>query len=183
MDASLEMHNALLYTLKIRFAENMHRHAGMQWEEVQQKLEANTKKLWSLHEMERTGGEPDVVCLDEKTGEYVFYDCSEESPQGRRSLCYDRGALASRKKNKPENSVMDMAVSMGIVLLGEDEYRALQKLGKYDTRTSSWLATPEDIREKGGALFADFRYGNVFVYHNGATSYYASRGFRGALRV
>lgn len=183
MDASLEMHNALFYTLKIRFAENMHRHAGMQWEKVQQKLEANTKKLWSLYEMERTGGEPDVVCLDEKTGEYVFYDCSEESPQGRRSLCYDQGALASRKKNKPQNSVMDMAVSMGIVLLGEDEYRALQKLGKYDTRTSSWIATPVDIREKGGALFADFRYGNVFVYHNGATSYYASRGFRGALRV
>lgn len=161
----------------------MNRHEGLEWTKVQAKLEANTEKLWSLNEMEITGGEPDVVDFDIKTGEYIFYDCSEESPKGRRSLCYDQEALESRKENKPKNNVIDMAAAMGIELLKEEEYRDLQKHGKYDTKTSSWLITPSDIRKLGGAIFADFRYGNVFVYHNGAESYYAARGFRGSLRI
>jgi hypothetical protein len=183
MDLSPEKREELLRALKARFENNMNRHEGLEWAKVQAKLEANTEKLWSLNEMERTGGEPDVVGLDKKTGEYIFYDCSEESPKGRRSLCYDHKALESRKENRPENNVIDMAVAMGIELLTEEEYRDLQKLGKYDTKTSSWIITPSDIRKLGGAIFADFRYGNVFVYHNGAESYYASRGFRGSLRV
>jgi hypothetical protein len=183
MDLSSEKREELLRVLKARFEKNMNRHESLEWAKVQAKLEANTEKLWSLNEMERTGGEPDVVGLDKKTGEYIFYDCSEESPKGRRSLCYDHEALESRKENRPENNVIDMAVAMGIELLTEEEYRDLQKLGKYDTKTSSWIKTPSDIRKLGGAIFADFRYGNVFVYHNGAESYYAARGFRGSLRV
>ena len=161
----------------------MNRHQGLEWVKVQAKLEANPEKLWSLHEMERTGGEPDVVGHDKTTGETIFYDCSVESPNGRRSICYDREALESRKKFKPENNAMDMAAAMGIEILTEAQYRALQELGNFDTKTSSWLKTPADIRKLGGALFADFRYGHVFVYHNGAESYYAGRGFRGLLRV
>jgi Protein of unknown function (DUF4256) len=172
----------LLATLKARFEKNMNRHKGLAWEKVQAKLEANPEKLWSLHEMERTGGEPDVVGLD-KTGEYVFYDCSAESPKGRRSVCYDGQALQSRKEHKPANSAIGMATAMGIEILTEEEYRNLQQLGKFDTKTSSWVKTPSDIRELGGAIFADFRYGKVFVYHNGAESYYAARAFRGSLRV
>jgi hypothetical protein len=183
MDLSSEKHEELLRVLKARFEKNMNRHESLEWAKVQAKLEANTEKLWSLNEMERTGGEPDVVGLDKKTGEYIFYDCSEESPKGRRSLCYDHEALESRKENRPENNVIDMTAAMGIELLAEVEYRDLQKLGKYDTKTSSWIKTPSDIRKLGGAIFADFRYGNVFVYHNGAESYYAARGFRGSLRV
>jgi len=183
MDLSPEKSEELLSALKARFEKNMNRHEGLEWAKVQAKIEANTEKLWSLNEMERTGGEPDVVGLDKKIGEYIFYDCSEESPKGRRSLCYDHEALESRKENRPENNVIDMAAAMGIELLTEEEYRDLQKLGKYDTKTSSWLNTPSDIRKLGGAIFADFRYGNVFVYHNGAESYYAARGFRGSLRV
>ena len=173
----------LLNTLKARFEKNMGRHRGLEWAQVGAKLAASPEKLWSLNEMERTGGEPDVVGYDEKTGEYIFYDCSAESPQGRRSLCYDRAALESRKKHKPENNVLDMAATMGIELLTEEQYRALQELGDFDTKTSSWVKTPADIRKLGGAIFADFRYGHVFVYHNGAESYYAARGFRGSLRV
>ena len=173
----------LLHTLKARFDKNMTRHKGLEWAKVQAKLEANTEKLWSLNEMERTGGEPDVVGQDKKTGEYIFYDCSAESPKGRRSFCYDRKALESRKEHKPENNAMDMAAAMGIELLTEEQYRELQKLGTFDTKTSSWIVTPSDIRKLGGAIFADYRYGNIFVYHNGAESYYAARGFRGALRV
>ena len=161
----------------------MKRHEGIDWGSVQAKLEANPKKLWSVHEMERTGGEPDVVGLDRKTNGYIFYDCSPESPQGRRSLCYDREAWESRKKNKPDGNAVDMAAAMGIELLTEEEYRELQKLGEFDTKTSSWVKTPADIRELGGALFCDRRYDTVFVYHNGAQSYYAARGFRGSLRV
>ncbi len=172
----------LLATLKARFEKNMNRHKGLAWEKVQDKLVANPEKLWSLHEMERTGGEPDVVGLH-KTGEYVFYDCSAESPKGRRSICYDGEALQSRKEHKPANSAIGMATAMGIEILTEEEYRALQQLGKFDTKTSSWVKTPSDIRELGGAIFADFRYGKVFVYHNGAESYYAARAFRGSLRV
>jgi hypothetical protein len=183
MDLSSEKREELLRVLKARFEKNMNRHESLEWAKVQAKLEANTEKLWSLNEMERTGGEPDVVGLDKKTGEYIFYDCSEESPKGRRSLCYDHEALESRKENRPENNVIDMTAAMGIELLAEEEYRDLQKLGKYDTKTSSWIKTPSDIRKLGGAIFADFRYGNVFVYHNGAESYYAARGFRGSLRV
>jgi hypothetical protein len=183
MDLSSEKREELLRVLKARFEKNMNRHESLEWAKVQAKLEANTEKLWSLNEMERTGGEPDVVGLDKKTGEYIFYDCSEESPKGRRSLCYDHKALESRKENRPENNVIDMTAAMGIELLAEVEYRDLQKLGKYDTKTSSWIITPSDIRKLGGAIFADFRYGNVFVYHNGAESYYAARGFRGSLRV
>lgn len=168
---------------KARFEKNMNRHKGIEWAEVQAKLEANPEKLRSLHEMENTGGEPDVVGHDKKTGEYIFFDCSAESPSGRRSLCYDRKALDSRKENKPKNNAMEMAAAMGIELLTEEQYRALQKLGNFDTKTSSWIVTPADIRKLGGALFADYRYGNVFVYHNGAESYYAARGFRGSLRV
>ena len=182
-ELSLEQHEELLRTLKARFEKNMNRHKGFEWAKVQAKLEANTKKLWSLSEMERTGGEPDVVGFDKKTGEYIFYDCSAESPKGRRSLCYDRQALESRKKHKPENNAIDMAAAMGIELLTEEQYRELQKLGKFDTKTSSWVKTPAGIRKLGGAIFADYRFGRVFVYHNGAESYYAARAFRGSLRV
>ena len=173
----------LLRVLKARFEKNMNRHKGLEWAEVQAKLEANSEKLWSLNEMERTGGEPDVVGHDKKTGEYIFYDCSAESPQGRRNVCYDREALESRKENKPENNAMDMAAAMGIELLTEEQYRELQKLGNFDTTTSSWVKTPADIRKLGGALFCDYRYGKVFVYHNSAPTYYAARAFRGSLRV
>ena len=182
-ELSPEQHEELLRALKARFEKNMNRHKGLEWAEVQAKLEANTEKLWSLHEMERTGGEPDVVGHDRKTGEYVFYDCSAESPKGRRSVCYDREGLESRKEHKPENNAMDMAAAMGIELLTEEQYRELQKLGNFDTKTSSWVITPPDIRKLGGALFMDRRYNTVFVYHNSAPSYYAARGFRGSLRV
>jgi hypothetical protein len=182
-ELSPEQHEELLSALKARFEKNMNRHQGLEWAKVQALLEANTEKLWSLIEMERTGGEPDVVGHDKTTGEYIFFDCSAESPKGRRSLCYDREALESRKKHKPENNAIDMAAAMGIELLTEEQYRKLQKLGNFDTKTSSWVKTPADIRKLGGAIFADFRYGNVFVYHNGAESYYAARGFRGSLRV
>jgi len=173
----------LLRTLQARFLANMIRHKGLVWGEVEDKLEANAEKLWSLNEMERTGGEPDVVGQDKKTGEYIFFDCSAESPKNRRSLCYDREALESRKENKPKDSAMGMAAAMGIELLSEEEYRALQKLGNFDTKTSSWLKTPSEIRKLGGALFCDRRYDTVFAYHNGAESYYAARGFRGLLKV
>jgi hypothetical protein len=173
----------LLNTLKARFEKNMNRHKGLGWATIQARLEANAEKLWSLNEMEGTGGEPDVVGHDKKTGEYIFYDCSAESPKGRRSICYDRKALDSRKEHKPENSAIDMATAMGIGLLTEEEYRALQELGNFDAKTSSWIITPPDIRKLGGALFADYRYGTVFIYHNGAESYYAARAFRGSLRV
>ena len=186
-ELSPAQHEELLRTLSDRFDKNMNRHPGLEWADVQARLAANTEKCWSLHEMERTGGEPDVVGQDEKTGEYIFCDCSAESPKGRRSVCYDRAALESRKEHKPENSVVDMAAAMGIELLSEEQYRDLQSrqtaAGKFDTKTSSWIKTPADIRKLGGALFADFRYGHVFVYHNGAESYYAARGFRGSLRV
>jgi hypothetical protein len=173
----------LLKTLKARFEKNMSRHKGFEWAKVHAKLEANADKLWSLHEMEITGGEPDVVGHDKKAGEYIFYDCSAESPKGRRSLCYDREALETRKEHKPEGSAIDMAAAMGIELLTEEEYRALQKLGNFDTKTSSWVKTPSDIRKLGGAIFCDRRYNTDFVYHNGAESYYAARAFRGSLRV
>lgn len=173
----------LLSTLKTRFEKYIDRHKGIEWAKVQSKLEANPDKLWSLHEMETTGGEPDVVGYDKKTGEYFFYDCSAESPAGRRSLCYDAAALASRKENKPKHSAMGMAVEMGIELLSEEEYRALQQFGEFDLKTSSWIKTPDNIRKLGGALFCDRRYATVFTYHNGAESYYAARGFRGSLRV
>lgn len=178
-----EQKEELFNVLKERFEKNMHRHEGLDWNQIQQKLEANPMKLWSLHEMEKTEGEPDVIGFDEKTGEYLFCDCSKESPKGRRSLCYDREALEARKKHKPENSAMDMAKEMGIEILTEEQYRELQKLEPFDTKTSSWKKTPADIRERGGALFCDYRYGHVFVYHNGADSYYSSRGFRGLLKV
>jgi len=180
---SPEKRDELLKALKARFEKNMNRHKGLEWAKVQAKLEADTEKLRSLNEMERTGGEPDVVGHDKKTGEYIFYDCSAESPNDRRSVCYDREALESRKENKPKNSAMNMAAAMGIDILTEEQYRQLQELGNFDTKTSSWLKTPSDIRKLGGAIFADFRYGHVFVYHNGAESYYAARGFRGSLRV
>ncbi|TGE36261.1 DUF4256 domain-containing protein [Desulfosporosinus fructosivorans] len=183
MDLSPEERDELLRALKARFEKNMNRHEGLDWGKIQAKLENNPEKLWSLNEMESTGGDPDVLGLDEMTGEYIFCDCSEESPKARRSLCYDREALESRKENRPKNNVIDMAAAMGIELLTEEEYRNLQKLGKYDAKTSSWIRTPSDIRKLGGAIFADFRYGNVFVYHNGAESYYAARGFRGLLKV
>ncbi len=173
----------LLGALKARFENNGNRHPGLEWAKVLTKLEANADKLWSLYEMERTGGEPDVVGQDKKTGEYLFYDCAAESPQGRRSICYDRDALESRKAHKPENSALDMAAAMGIELLTEEQYRTLQQLGNFDTKTSSWVQTPADIRKLGGALFCDRRFGHVFVYHNGADSYYGARGFRGSLRV
>src|SRR5882672_6262611 len=173
----------LLRALKARFEKNMNRHKGLEWAKVQAKLEANTGKLWSLNEMEETGGEPDVVGYNKKTGEYIFYDCSAESPKGRRSVCYDHEALASRKEHKPENSATEMAADMGIELLTEEQYRELQQLGNFDTKTSSWIKTPADIRKLGGAIFCDRRYGTVFVYHNGAESYYAARAFRGSLRV
>jgi hypothetical protein len=173
----------LLSTLKTRFEKNKDRHKGVEWAKVQAKLEAKPEKLWSLSVMEETGGEPDVIGHDKKTGEYIFYDCSAESPKGRRSICYDRKALDSRKEHKPADSAMEMAAAMGIELLTEEEYRQLQELGNFDTKTSSWIVTPPDIRKLGGALFGDYRYGTVFVYHNGAESYYAARGFRGSLRV
>ncbi|HXY49263.1 MAG TPA: DUF4256 domain-containing protein [Terriglobales bacterium] len=173
----------LLRALKARFEKNMSRHKGLEWAEVRAKLEVNAEKLWSLNEMERTGGDPDVVGGDKKTGEYMFYDCSVESPKGRRSVCYDREALESRKEHKPEDNAIDMAAAMGIELLTEEQYRELQKLGNFDTKTSSWVKTPFDIRKLGGALFCDRRYNTVFVYHNGAESYYAARAFRGSLRV
>ncbi|GIP63132.1 hypothetical protein J32TS6_16870 [Virgibacillus pantothenticus] len=182
-ELSLEQREELLKVLQARFENNMNRHKDMEWGKVQAKLEANTEKLWSLHEMERTGGEPDVVDYDKKKDEYTFYDCATESPKGRRSVCYDREALESRKKHKPENNAIDMAAAMGIQLLTEDQYRALQKLGDFDMKTSSWILTPADIRNLGGALFCDFRFGHVFVYHNGASSYYGVRGFRGSLRI
>lgn len=178
-----EQSEGLLRVLKARFEKNMNRHKGLEWAKVQAKLDANTEKLWSLNEMEKTGGEPDVVGYDKKKDEYIFCDCSAESPKGRRSVCYDREALESRKKHKPENNAIDMATSMGIELLTEEQYRALQKLENFDTKTSSWVQTPTDIRELDGALFCDRRFGHVFVYHNGAESYYAARGFRGSLMV
>jgi hypothetical protein len=178
---SPEQREELLRTLKARFEKNMNRHKGVEWAKVQAKLEANIEKLWPLNEMERTGGEPDVVGYDKKTDEYIFYDCSEESPKGRRNICYDREALEARKEHKPKNSAIDMAKDMGIELLTEGQYRELQKLGNFDTKTSSWIITPYDIRKLGGALFCDRRYDTVFVYHNGAESYYAARGFRGSL--
>ena len=180
---SSEQCEELLLVLRARFEKNMNRHKGIEWVNVQAKLEANPSKLWSLNEMEITGGEPDVVGHDKKTGEYIFYDCSEESPKGRRSFCYDHEALESRKEHKPENSAVQMATDIGIELLTEEQYRDLQKLGKFDAKTSSWVKTPSDIRKLGGAIFCDFRYGNVFVYHNGAESYYAARAFRGSLKV
>ncbi|MCC9020045.1 MULTISPECIES: DUF4256 domain-containing protein [Flavobacterium] len=173
----------LLKVLQIRFENNMKRHAGLEWKNVQQKLEANPGKLWSLDEMERTEGEPDVVGFDENTGEFIFFDCSAESPKGRRSLCFDHEALEKRKEHKPAGSAVNMAEEMGIELLDEVQYKELQKLGKFDAKTSSWIVTPSEIRKLGGALFSDFRYNTVFVYHNGAESYYAARGFRGSLRV
>ena len=180
---STKQREDLLAVLKNRFEKNMNRHKGQEWEKVQAKLEASPAKLWSLSEMERTGGEPDVVGHDKKTGEYIFYDCSPETPKGRRSICYDRKALESRKEHKPKDSAIDMATAIGVEILTEEQYRDLQKLGEFDLKTSSWIQTPADIRKLGGALFCDRRYDNVFVYHNGAESYYAARGFRGALRV
>jgi len=182
-ELSAEQRKELLGALKARFEKNMNRHKGLEWAQVQAKLEANAEKLWSLSEMERTGGEPDVVSHDKKTGEYIFYDCSAESPKDRRSLCYDREALESRKENKPKGNAVDMAGAMGIELLTEEQYRQLQQLGEFDTKTSSWVKTPSAVRKLGGALFCDRRFNTVFVYHNGAESYYAGRAFRGWLRV
>ncbi len=179
----LKQREELIRALKTRFEKNMNLHKGIEWGEVYSRLEANSEKLWSLSEMDRTGGEPDVVGFDRKTGEYIFYDCSEESPKGRRSVCYDHEALEARKENKPGNSAMDMAAYMGIEILTEEQYRELQKLRMFDTKTSSWIKTPSDIRRLNGALFCDRRYDTVFVYHNGAESYYSARGFRGSLRV
>jgi hypothetical protein len=173
----------LLEVLKVRFENNQNRHKNIQWEKVQKKVESNPKKMWSLNEMEKTGGEPDVVGYDEKTEEYIFFDCSPESPKGRRSACYDQQALDERKENKPKNNAISMASDMGVELLSEEQYRKLQKLGPFDTKTSSWVKTPVDIRKLGGAIFCDRRYDNVFVYHNGAESYYAARGFRCVLKV
>jgi hypothetical protein len=175
--------SALLATLRTRFENNRHRHKDLEWNKVQAKLEANPEKLWSLDEMEYTGGEPDVVSYNKNTDEYVFFDCSVESPKGRRSLCYDLNAWESRKEHKPENNAMDVASEMGIEILTEAQYKELQQVGNFDTKTSSWIATPPNIRKLGGAIFGDYRYGNVFIYHNGAESYYAARGFRGALKV
>ena len=180
---SLEQQQELLTTLKTRFEKNMQRHKSLNWETVCSKLEANPSKLWSLNEMERTEGEPDVVDFDNQTGEFIFMDCASESPKGRRSICYDQQALDSRKEFKPANSAVQMAFEMGIELLDETHYRKLQQLGKFDQKTSSWITTPPEIRKLGGAIFADYRYGTVFVYHNGAESYYGARGFRGMLRV
>ena len=182
-ELSIEQREALLKTLKARFEKNKHRHKGVEWDKVQAKLEANPEKLWSLNEMERTGGEPDVVGYDKNTGEYIFCDCSTESPKERRSICYDREALEGRKEHKPKDSAMNMAAAMGIEILTEEQYRELQKLENFDTKTSSWIKTPGEIRKLGGALFCDRRYNTVFVYHNGADTYYAARGFRGLLRV
>jgi hypothetical protein len=180
---STEQLKQLLSTLQAHFEKNVNRHKGCKWNIVQTKLEDNTEKLWSLHEMEETGGEPEVVSYDTKTGEHIFCDCSTESPKGRRSVCYDGDALGSRKEYKPKNSAVDMAAAMGLELLTEEKYRELQKLGNFDTKTSSWVKTPAGIRELGGAVFCDRRYNHVFLYHNGAESYYAARGFRGSLRV
>ena len=180
---SSEEREELLSVLKARFEKNMKRHKGLEWAKVQTKLESNPAKIWSLNEMERTEGEPDVVGYDKKTDEFIFYDCSEQSPKGRRSVCYDEEALESRKEHKPKNSAIGMAADMGIELLTEEQYRELQKLGEFDTKTSSWVQTPDDIRELGGALFCDRRYDTVFLYHNGAESYYGARAFRGSLRV
>lgn len=182
-ELSPEQREELLSTLRTRFEKNRSRHKDLAWADVQARLEANAEKLWPLNEMERTGGEPDVVGHDEKTGEYLFYDCSAESPKGRRSICYDHEALESRKEHKPEDNAIDMAAAMGIALLTEVQYRELQQLGAFDLKTSSWIMTPHDIRKLGGALFADRRYDKVFVYHNGASSYYSARGFRGVVRV
>jgi hypothetical protein len=182
-ELTLTQQEELIRALKARFEINMVRHKGLVWSEIQARLEANSEKLWSLNEMERTGGEPDVVRFYEKTGEYIFYDCSAESPKGRRSACYDREGLESRKENKPANDAVDMAAAMGIELLTEEQYRELQELGPFDAKTSSWVKTPPEIRKLGGALFCDRRYDHVFVYHNSAESYYAARGFRGVLRV
>ena len=182
-ELSPEQREELLSALKTRFEKNVNRHKGLKWANVETKLKANTEKLWSLNQMETTGGEPDVVGHDKKTGEYIFYDCSAESPKGRRSVCYDGEALESRKEHKPKNNAIDMAAAMGIELLTEEQYRELQELGDFDTKTSSWVHTPADIRELGGALFCDRRYDHIFVYHNGAESYYAARAFRGSLRV
>jgi len=180
---SPELHEKLLETMRSRFEKNMNRHKGLKWTNILTRLDENAPAMWSLHEMERTGGEPDVVGRDEKTGEFVFWDCSKESPAGRRSLCYDRKALESRKENRPKNNVIDMATSMGIELLTEEQYRSLQKLDAFDLKTSSWVRTPDSIRNLGGAIFCDRRYDTVFVYHNGAESYYAARGFRGLLKI
>ncbi len=180
---SAEERDQLLEVLKARFEKNKNRHKGIDFTDVQRRLEAKADKLWSLSLMEETGGEPDVVGIDKKTGEFIFFDCATETPKGRRSVCYDREALESRKQHKPADSAMEMAASMGIELLDEEQYRALQKLGNFDSKTSSWIKTPDAIRELGGALFGDYRYGQVFIYHNGADSYYGVRGFRGALRV
>lgn len=182
-ELSPDQREELLGVLQVRFAENMARHAGLDWAEVQARLDAQPDKLWSLYEMERTGGEPDVVGKNEATDEFIFYDCAAQSPDGRRSICYDRAALEARKKNKPKTSALDMAADMGVEMLTEEEYRGLQTLGEFDTKTSSWVKTPEKIRTLGGAIFADRRFDTVFVYHNGADSYYAARGFRSALRV
>ncbi len=180
---SPEKHTGLLSILKARFEKNMKRHENLKWDEIQKKLEANPEKMWSLNEMENTEGEPDVIEFDKNTGEYIFYDCSPESPKGRRSLCYDQKALESRKEHKPENNAIDVAAAMGIEILTEEQYRKLQQLGDFDTKTSSWIITPQNIRKLGGALFADRRYDTVFIYHNGASSYYAARAFRGLLKV
>jgi len=180
---SPEQGEKLLKTLKVRFEKYVNRHQGLEWNKVKARLEANPEKLWSVHEMETSGGEPDVVGYDKKTGEYIFFDCSAESPKGRASVCYDREGLESRKEHKPKNNAVDMATAMGLELLTEDQYRELQKLGEFDTKSSSWVKTPAAIRELGGALFCDRRFGQVFVYHNGAQSYYSGRGFRGWLRV
>jgi hypothetical protein len=180
---SKKQHDEILKALKARFDKNANRHKDLEWDKVEAKLEVNAEKLWPLYEMENTGGEPDVVGHDKKTGDYIFYDCSPESPKGRRSLCYDREALESRKENKPKGNAMDMADAMGIELLTEEQYRGLQTLGEFDTKTSSWVRTPSAVRKLGGALFCDRRFDTVFVYHNGAESYYAARAFRGALRV
>jgi hypothetical protein len=180
---SAAQQNELLSLLKARFEKNSSRHKGLDWSKVETRLEANPEKLWSLNEMERTGGEPDVVGFDKKTGEYTFYDCSAESPKDRRSYCYDREALDARKENKPANSVMDVVAAMGVELLTEEQYKELQALGKFDSKTSSWVLTPPEIRKHGGAIFCDFRYNHVFTYHNGADSYYAARGFRASLKV
>ena len=182
-DLSQVQRKELLKILKARFEKNINRHKELEWAAIQVKLEANAEKIWSLNEMEKTGGEPDIVAHDKKKGEYIFYDCSAESPNGRRSICYDREGLESRKEFKPENNAMDMAAAMGIELLTEEQYRELQKLGNFDAKTSSWIKTPPAVRKLGGAIFADFRYGTVFVYHNGAQSYYAGRGFRASLTI
>ena len=180
---SPELRDELMKTLKNRFEKNMNRHKGLEWAKVQARLDADAQKFLSLHEMEITGGEPDIIGYDKKTGEYIFCDCAAESPKGRRSICYDGEALESRKENKPKDNALDMAATMGIEILSEEQYRDLQQLGNFDMKTSSWIRTPDEIRERGGALFCDRRYNHVFVYHNGAESYYAARGFRGSLRV